>query len=99
MQTASKGIKHDTGKLRWDLIPWKPLEYVVRVVTFGAAKYGPANWQSLADARNRYFAALQRHLAAYRMGELFDPETGLPHLAHAACNCLFLMWYDLVRRP
>ena len=27
-------------------------------------------------------------------GDEQDEESGLSHLAHAVCNCLFLMWFD-----
>lgn len=64
---------------------------VARVLTFGAQKYGPNNWQGLADYENRYYAALLRHLYAFGGGEAKDPESGLHHLAHAGCCALFLL--------
>ncbi len=88
------GEKHDQGKARWDLLPWGPVRQIVAVLTFGAKKYAPHNWQKVDNPRERYFAALHRHLVAWREGELLDPETKLPHLAHAACCVLFLMWFD-----
>ncbi|MEN6550212.1 MAG: dATP/dGTP diphosphohydrolase domain-containing protein [Armatimonadia bacterium] len=88
------GKKYDAGKDRWDLLPLGPVEDVVKILTFGAQKYGPNNWQKLEDAENRYFAAALRHLAAWRRGEKCDPESGLPHLAHAMCNLTFLAWKD-----
>jgi hypothetical protein len=33
------GVKHDKGKPQWDLLPWKEMEDVVKVLTFGASKY------------------------------------------------------------
>ena len=85
-------VKHDTGKPRWDLLPFREIGQVVDILTFGASKYAPDAWQELPDFENRYFAATMRHLAAYRQGEVFDRESGLSHLAHAACNLLFLLW-------
>ncbi len=35
-------------------------------------------------------AAAQRHLIAHYSGEDIDPESGLPHLAHASCCLMFL---------
>jgi ADP-heptose:LPS heptosyltransferase len=35
-----------------------------------------------------------RHLAAWQRGEENDPETGLPHLAHAMCNLRMLTLYS-----
>ncbi len=85
------GVKYDAGKLRWDLLPMSAVEKIVAVMTFGAAKYGPNNWQALDDFESRYFAALERHLVAWRRGERIDPESGLPHLAHAGCCLVFLL--------
>lgn len=62
------------------------------VLAYGAKKYGPRNWEH-GIVYTRYIAAAQRHLYAHLSGELLDPETGLPHLAHAACCLLFLSTY------
>jgi hypothetical protein len=45
-------------------------------------------------AWHRPFSAAMRHLWAWWKGEQADPETGLPHLAHAACCLMFLMAYE-----
>ena len=34
-----------------------------------------------------------RHILAWKRGETNDPESGLPHLAHAGWNCIALMHY------
>lgn len=88
------GRKDDDGKAPWHLVPWRELSSVVDVIAYGAKKYGEWNWQGVELSRDRYFAALSRHLVAWRMGERVDPESGLPHLAHVACNALFLAWHD-----
>lgn len=88
------GLKYDTGKLRWDLLPLKLIRKIVDVLTFGSIKYEDNSWQGLADAENRYYAAMMRHLDAWRSGELIDPESGRTHLAHAACNIIFLLWFE-----
>jgi len=86
----TEGRKYDGGKDRWDLIQPLILREYVKVLTFGAQKYAPGNWRHVQDARNRYFAALLRHVWAWWQGELRDPETGLHHLAHALCCLAFL---------
>jgi hypothetical protein len=88
-----KGLKFDNDKPRWDLLPLKPIEDIVKVLTFGAKKYGPDNWRQVENAKDRYFAALMRHLVAWRAGEKIDSESSMPHIAHALCNLVFL--YEL----
>lgn len=83
-------MKFDKGKPRFGLLPPMALEQVAEVLTFGAEKYAPGNWKLLEDADARYFDAAQRHLWAYRRGEVSDPESGLPHLAHAMCCLMFM---------
>ena len=92
--TCEPGTKYDTGKDRWDLLPWAEVRDIVRVLTHGAQKYADDNWKAVPDAWDRYFAAAHRHLIAHRLGERLDPESGLPHLAHAACCLLFLAWFE-----
>lgn len=86
------GIKNDDGKLDWTLIPWEELEEVVKVLEFGAKKYSRDNWKNVSS--DRYKKAAMRHLISYIRGEEFDPESNNSHLAHLACNALFLMWKD-----
>lgn len=84
--------KHDEGKPNWNLNLWRAAEKVVRVREMGVKKYGdPDNWQSVDKANERYRAAAMRHLVADMRGEYLDEESGLPHLAHAACNLFFLL--------
>lgn len=85
------GRKFDGGKLRFDLVPASALELIVAAITYGADKYGDSNWRMVESGRARYFAALMRHAWAYARGEACDPETSLPHLAHAGACILFLL--------
>lgn len=84
--------KFDLGKLRYDLIPPEPLEELVKVYNFGAAKYGDTNWKK-GMSWSRYFSALMRHAWAFWRGETYDKETGIHHLAHCAWSCFSLIWY------
>lgn len=86
--------KNDKGKPRWSLIPSGTLSQIIKVLEFGAAFYQVDNWQGVPNARTRYYDAVMRHVEAWWRGEKNDPETGLPHLAHAATCLLFLMWFD-----
>lgn len=86
--------KKDENKPRWSLLPAGTIRQVINVLEFGARKYQVDNWQGVPDARRRYYDAVMRHIEAWWSGEKNDPETGLPHLAHAATCLLFLMWFD-----
>jgi hypothetical protein len=91
---SGKGVKADAGKPDYSLLELKNLEGMVQVLTFGAEKYSRDNWKKVPDGKNRYFAALQRHLAAWQNGEKEDPESGMSHLDHALCNLYFLRFFD-----
>jgi hypothetical protein len=71
-------------------------ESIAKVLTIGAKKYEPYNWQRDLDT-DRIISALHRHLNAYQRGEKLDPETGESHLTHKAANTMFLFWYDNVK--
>lgn len=88
-----EGHKHDSGKLRLDLIPPELLLDVAEVLSFGATKYGDRNWER-GMYWGRVFGAAMRHLWAWWSGEDKDPETGLSHLAHALCCVMFLATYE-----
>lgn len=87
------GMKFDAGKPRWSLLMGgcgKALAGVAAVLTFGAAKYAAHSWKQVENNKERYRDAMYRHLNAIESGEELDPESGLPHWDHVACNALFL---------
>jgi hypothetical protein len=69
-------------------------EAVAEVMMFGAKKYARNNWKIVPDADRRYFAAMERHIKAFKRGERTDLESGLPHLAHAATCLAFLLYFE-----
>jgi len=87
-----KGTKNDGGKARYDLVSPAALDDLVKVLTFGASKYGDYDWQK-GLSYSRVFAAVQRHLWAWWNSEEDDKESGLSHLAHAQCRIHFLQYY------
>jgi hypothetical protein len=94
-QTATTGgRKFDGDKLEYGLLPPLALEATVEVLTFGAQKYERDNWKRVPDSKRRYYDALQRHLWAWKKGEILDPESGKHHLAHAMCCLMFLYEHD-----
>lgn len=88
------GRKFDQDKLRYDLLPFRGMDEVVRVLTYGARKYAPDNWRHVPDADRRYIAAALRHISAYTQGLTLDEETDMHHLAHAICCLLFILTVD-----
>lgn len=86
------GLRHNTGKLRMDLVPTTAMRALARVMGYGAKKYAPFNW-----ARGMQYSivigCLLRHLTAWMDGEDNDPESGLSHLDHVIANVAFLIHY------
>lgn len=87
--------KFDGGKARMELLPLAALEAIAQVMTFGANKYADDGWKSLPKGQQRYTGAMLRHLTAIQEGETLDPESGLPHIAHVACNAVFLTHFEI----
>lgn len=94
MENKNQGVKDDSLKLRWNLLPTNSIEEVVKVLTFGGNKYGDDNWKLVPNHKPRYFSAAMRHIWAWMKGETHDPESGYHHLAHAIASILFLMERD-----
>lgn len=87
------GVKYDTGKPRYDLLPPEGAEAVAAILEFGARKYAARNWEQGMDW-SRPFSACMRHLWKWWSGQKVDPDSGRSHLDHAACNIFFLIAYE-----
>jgi hypothetical protein len=97
----SEGRKDDQGKLRWGLLRRGcvlALESIIRVLMYGAKKYGDDNWKAVEDAERRYRDALDRHLADIDRGVEIDKDTGEDNWAHVATNALFVLQLREARR-
>ena len=82
--------KADAGKPRPTLVPIGLIHAVAAIREYGCKKYSdPDNWRKVSP--KRYKDAAYRHWLAYLDGEKNDPESGLPHLWHLACNIAFLI--------
>lgn len=90
----SESKKFDNDKLPMGLTDPEFDKALAEVLQFGAKKYAPESWKKLEGAEQRYMDALLRHINAHRRGEYADSESGLSHLAHAACNLMFLMYFE-----
>jgi hypothetical protein len=87
---GEKGMK----PVRNSLIPVKALNVIARVYHYGASKYAAHNWRKGYDWSLSYDAC-RRHLDAFWDGEDLDPESGLPHLAHAGFHVLTMLTFML----
>jgi len=79
---------NDANRARFDLIPQLALCDVAEVLAVGAQKYGAHNYRkgfAFSDTVNH----LLRHINLYLRGDKSEK-----HLAHAACNILFLLEYE-----
>ena len=80
------------GKAPMEYMVWEPLESVARVLKHGALKYGIRNWLKDKILASTYVAAFFRHIfLGWALGRDTDPDSGEPHLAHAAAMCLIIM--------
>jgi hypothetical protein len=90
--TSSTGGQKGTKPQRMDLLPPEALMAVSEVYGFGASKYADHNYRK-GYAWSLSYAALQRHMHQFWAGEDLDPESGLPHVGHAAFHALTLLTF------
>ena len=97
---SDQTIKADAGKPRLSLVPTEIINQIARVREYGINKYpngGPNNWKKVE--LDRYRDAAYRHLLAYIADPKgIDEESGLPHLAHLACNVAFLCELEALQK-
>jgi hypothetical protein len=94
-ETRSKddetGGEKAAKRARMDLIDpefeWKMAE----VMGFGLIKYSKDNWKGVRDT-GLMLGAAKRHINLHMMNETEDPDSGLPHLAHAAITIMMAWW-------
>lgn len=91
-------VKQTAGKPRTRLLYeqfQRELYQILAVLEYGAKKYPhPPNDDSWKQVPEEYYReAAQRHLNQVYQGEIFDTETGLPHMAHLMADSLFILWF------
>lgn len=95
--SEQKGVKTDTGKPRYGLIPPFALEQVAICLTEGL-KTHPAkdNWKLVENAKERFLESLERHFQQYKMGEVFDRDNpNVRNLAAVIVNALFALEFEV----
>lgn len=88
-----QAMKFDQNKLPMHLLSTEAMNQTAAVLAFGAQKYAEHNWRE-GFAWSRPLSAAMRHITAFNAGEDKDPESGLSHLAHAACCIMFLLEFE-----
>jgi hypothetical protein len=63
-----------------------------RVFDYGRTKYAEWNWAK-GMPWSAVISSCEHHLRAMFLGEVTDPESGLPHSGHAMCNLIMLWTY------
>lgn len=87
----TKASRFNEGKLKWSLVSFEGLEYMVEVLEFGASKYSAGNWANGGGlSYSETLESLLRHAFALARGEDIDPESGKHHIGHIQCNAMFL---------
>jgi hypothetical protein len=91
---SNTALRFNAGKpqLSYPLSTGVALEGVARVMEFGAKKYDRDNWKKGLSPTS-ILDSMARHISAYLDGQYIDPDSGLPHIDHIACNALFLGYH------
>lgn len=89
------GVKKDEGKLRWSLLPWDAVREVVKVLMFGAKKYDDRNWEKGMDWGRLFDASMRHRIDWWQDRQDKATDSDIHHLAHDACDILFLLAYAL----
>ena len=80
-----------SDKMPLHLFPSTATIYGALALLEGALKYGRSNWRVAGVRASIYYDAANRHLDKWFEGEIIDPDSGLPHLAHAiACIAILI---------
>ncbi len=94
MKIEKVGQKIDEGKLRVELVSPEAIIGMSEVLTLALNKYDANSWQNVTNGEDVHYAALLRHLLAWRMGEINDEESGLSHMKHVLTNAMFLLHHE-----
>jgi len=90
--TECRAIHKDDGKPHLSLIDPLFLREVGKALTIPtvSGKYAPHNWRNGIEV-SRLLNSTLRHINDFNDGVDNDVETGVSHLAHAACNLMFAL--------
>jgi len=84
------GDRYNEGKPMMSLVPPIAMTEVAKVLTYGAQKYAKNNWLK-GRPHMEFIDSMERHVAEWKKCIDIDPESGLHHISHAACNLMMLL--------
>ena len=88
---SEKGATYDDGKVPLAWLPWAAMRAIAKVQQYGHKKYKDFNNYRKGIEVTRNLSCALRHITEYLDGQDNDPESGEPHLAHAACRIAFVL--------
>lgn len=99
MSDLVEGLKRNEHKTMLTLVPPEFIEEQAKVFEYGLQKYERNSWRNFTpeQATSCLPDAALRHLYAWMKGEIFDPDSGLPHLQSAAWNILVTDFHTRVK--
>lgn len=92
-----QALRYNKGKPMLGLIDAEFEKELGKVLTAGAAKYAKENWRK-GLPWSEVVDSMKRHINSFVAGEDKDPETDCHHMAHVACNAMFLVWFATHRK-
>ena len=92
-----RGLRYNSDKLRYDLIPPLANREYAKIWTQALGKYPEGNWEK-GMPWTEVIASAMRHLEAIRLGEDVDSESGLLHAAHLQANAAMLTEYYFTKK-
>ena len=91
MPAPDKALTYDDGKEPLAHLPWAAIDELSRVQQYGHNKYKDFNNYRKGMEVSRNLSCALRHIRSYLCGVDLDPESNLPHLAHALCRIAFVL--------
>ena len=88
---------YNKGKPAMEMVPFNALLSVADVMGYGETKYVRKSPDELNYLHGKgvepkeLLAGAMRHIAKYMLGQEYDDESGMHHIAHAASDCMMAL--------
>ena len=91
-----EGMRKDTGKLKWHLVPIPAMVAFTKVWHAGSIKYEEEQWRG-GMLYSRIYRPMMSHLNKWLCTDSsYDKELGTHHLMMVAWGCFVLYMYEVV---